>query len=491
MPDIKAQTLHGVKWTAINKFSSTIVGFIIGVVLARLLTPADYGTVGMIGIFFAIAGVFTDSGFGMALVRAKTVSEEDLSTVFYFNIGMSVLCYAVLFFAAPFIADFFNMPMLKDLVRISGLTLVIGSIGGVQYKIMTRNVNFKIPAMLNVIAQIISGIVGITCAYMGMGAWALVISSITSMLIRQIGVWFYSSWRPKLLFSKDSFHRLFSFGSKVLASNLLSTLFSHIQSLLIGKFYTPHDLGVYSKGHQTSSMPVDFIYGLVGGVTLPILSRMQDDDELLLRVYRKYIKVCSLLTFFCLVLVCALAKPLIVFLYTDKWLPAVIFVQIFCFSDMFYHIHAINVNLLLAKGRSDLNLRIEIIKRSLTLFVLLVVLPFGLLPFCIAGVVTGQLALLVNTYYTKRLFNYGYIKQWADFLPYLLLAFIACIPAFLLVYVGLPHLLTLILGTVVSAVLYFGVLLMKKDEYLRELILISPLKKFINGSREKKRKDRF
>lgn len=483
MADIKAQTLHGVKWTAINKFSSTIVGFIIGVVLARLLTPADYGTVGMIGIFFAIAGVFTDSGFGMALVRAKTVSEEDLSTVFYFNIGMSVLCYAVLFFAAPFIADFFNMPMLKDLVRISGLTLVIGSIGGVQYKIMTRNVNFKIPAMLNVISQIISGIVGIACAYMGMGAWALVISSITSMLIRQIGVWFFSSWRPKLLFSKDSFHRLFSFGSKVLGSNLIGTLFGRVEGLLIGKFYTPQDLGVYSKGHQTASMPVDFIYGLVGGVTLPILSRMQDDDELLLRVYRKYIKVCSLLTFYCLALVCALAKPLIEFLYTDKWLPAVIFVQIFCFRDMFYHISAINISLLLAKGRSDLNLRIEIIKRSITLMLLVAVLPFGLLPFCIAGLISGQFIMVINTYYTQKLFNYGYFQQWADFIPYFLLSLVACIPAFILANAGLPNLFILILGGVISAILYFGYLLLIKDENLIALIRITPFKKYIYAER--------
>ena len=468
------------KWTAVNKFSSTIVGFLIGIVLARLLTPTDYGTVGMIGIFFVLASVFTDSGFGLALVRAKTVSEEDLSTVFYFNIGMSLLCYGILFIVAPFIAEFFNMPLLKNLVRVSALTLIIGSIGGVQFNMMTRNVNFKVPAMLNVISQIISGIVGISCAYMGMGAWALVISSITSMLIRQIGVWFFSSWRPKLLFSIKSFHELFSFGSKVLGSRFLDTIFGKIQGLLIGKFYTPHDLGVYSKGHQTSSMPVDFIYGMVGDVTLPILSRMQDNDELLLHVYRKYIKVCSLLTFFCLVLLCALAKPLVLFLYTEKWLPAVIFVQIFCFRDMFYHIHAINLNLLMAKGRSDLHLRLEVIKKGITLIVLLTVLPFGLLPFCIAGLVTGQLALIINTYYTKKLFNYGYFKQWADFIPYFIWALVACSPAYALVFMGLPNLLTLVLGFVFSATIYFGLLWLKKDEYLIELLRISPLKKFIN-----------
>lgn len=477
--NVKKETVKSVKWQAIGSYSNTVVSFILGIILARLLLPSDYGTLSMIAIFFTIAGLIQDSGFGTALVQKKDASSTDFSTVFYFNVAVSLICYTLLFLFSPTIADFFDLPILKDLVRVSGLSLVIGSLGSIQGTILYKNLNFKTPAILGITSNIISGIVGVSMAYLGYGVWALVGQSLSSISIRTLGLWIQSNWKPLPVFSKKSFKELFAFGGNVLMGRILNRVINDATPLLIGKFYHPTSLGFYNKGKSIANMPYNLVYGVVASVTFPILSKIQDDKERLVHVYEKYIKVFSLAIFFIMMMVAALAHPLILFLYSSKWESSVIFLQIFSFSTMFTHIHSINCNLILAAGRAELNLKTEVIKKTIWIIALCCSLPFGVIAICIVSVITSQLSLIVNTYYTGKLFGLGYYRQWKIFLPYFLFAFVCCLPAFLLTYTNLPNLICLILGGIISSLLYFGLLWKKKDENLIELIQITPLKKYI------------
>lgn len=477
MSNIKSDTIRGVKWNAIGRLSTSAVTFLLGIVLARILSPADYGTVGMIAIFLAIAKTFIDSGFAFALIRKKELSETDCSTVFYFNLIVSVLCYGFLFVSAPYISSFFNTPILTEVVRVSSLVLIIGAFGSVQNSLLTRDVNFRSLAIANLISHIISGAIGIAMAYNGYGLWSLVYQSLSQSFFYSFILWVFSKWRPSFLFSWQSFRELFSFGGKLLGSRLLDTFFTNITTMAIGKFYTPQDLGYYSRGHGTATLPSSFLYSIIGSVSLPILSKLQDDDTALLNVYRKYIKTCSMVIFFVMLLLAALAEPFVIAVYGEKWQPAVIFLQIFSLSYMFYHINAINVSLLLAKGRSDLNLRIEIIKKIIIAIGLVVSIPLGVLAICLASLFTSQLSLIVNTHYTRKLFNFGYLKQWKDFSPYIIYSLISCIPSFTLSYSSLNPWICLFIGGILSFIIYLSILFYTKDEALRELVGVLPIKR--------------
>lgn len=482
MADLKKQTLKGFKWNAIGQFSNVTITFLTGIVLARLLSPEDFGTVGMIAIFFTIAKTFVDSGFGIALIRKKNITDYDTSTVFYFNFFVSTILYLVLFFSAPQIASFFHRPILTEVVRVSGLSLFLSALNCVQFSLLTRNVDFKTPAIISLISYISSGILGILLAYKGYGVWALVYQSLLNSLISAISVWFISEWRPRWMFSWNSFHELFGFGGKILGSRLLDRFAGNLTSLAIGRFYSPADLGYYTRGSHTANIPSSFLYSIVGSVSMPVLSKLQDDDELLIHAYRKYIKTCSLVIFFLMFLLVSIAKPVTVFLYSEKWLPSVIYLQLFCLSYMFYHIHAINVNLLIAKGRSDLNLRIEFIKKIIFFTGLAISLPISVMAMCITGIITSQLSLIVNTYYTGKLFNFGYWRQWKDFLPYIFYSVFACIPSYLLSFAKIPNLLNILMCSIISTLVYLTILYITGDSAFSDLIRTIPLKKYIKSN---------
>lgn len=477
--NLRETTVNSVKWSAIGDYTNTIFSFFLGIVLARILSPSDYGTVGMIGIFFAVSGVFVDSGLGSALIRKKDADEKDFSTVFYFNLVVSCFCYFLLFLSSPWIASFFEMPILKDLVRVSGLTLIIGSLGSIHYTILTRNLDFKKPAIIRILANIISGILAIVLAYKGWGIWTLVFQSVSSSIISVICVLFITSWKPRLIFSRSSFHELFGFGSKILLNGLSSVIYTNIARLLIGKFYTPQALGLYTKGASVSSLPFKSFFGVIEKVTYPIMTKIQDDDTQLIRVYSKYIRTLSIPIIFFMALLFAIAKPLVIFLYTEKWIGAVIYIQIFCFYYMFAHISKVNISLLLVKGRSDLTLKIEIINRIMQICVLAIAIPFGPVVLCVLDVFAMQFKLVLNSYYTGKLFDYGYKEQVKDFIPYFIISLICCTPAFLLTFIEMPYLLCLISGSIISIVLYIGLLLIRKDNNLVDLIRLTPLKKYI------------
>lgn len=468
--NLKQESIKGAKWSAVERFSVQFVQFIIGIVLARLLSPEDFGIIGMIAIFIAIAQTFIDSGFSNALIRKINVNETDFSTVFYFNIIIGLLCYGVMFWASPVIAVFFNTPILQEIVKVISLNLLINSLTVVQIAKFSVEINFKSQAKASLISAIISGLIGIYFAYNGAGVWALVYQSVSCSLIKALLLWFYSTWKPRFIFSWLSFKELFSFGSKLLAAGLIGTLYANMSTLVIGKFFTSSDLGNYTRGHQFAALPSNNISNILMRVTYPILAKIQNDDERLVNAYRKYICITSILIFFGMTLLASLAEPTILLILSPKWSGAIVFLQIFCFGMMFDHINALNLNLLQIKGRSDLFLKLEILKKSISFSMLIAAIPLGVKAICLVSLIYTQIAIVINTYYTGKLFYLGYMEQMKDYLKYLICSITSCLPAYLLtLFCDIPW-LTILLGTMIALCLYY--LLLRKDMYMRESIQI-------------------
>lgn len=465
--DIKKNTLKGVKWTAIEKVALQGIQFVIGLILARLLSPSDFGLVGMLAIFISISQTFVDGGFSNALIRKIDRTDTDCSTAFYFNIVVGLVCYGLLFIASPWVADFFNTPILADLLKVLSISIFVNSLAVVQIAKLTVDINFKAQARATVCSVILSGCIGIGMAYHGYGVWSLAWQTVFGAIFKCVILWYQTKWKPKAVFSMDSFCNLFSYGSKLLLSNLIGTFYANMTTIAIGKFYTSKDLGYYSRGQQFAHLPSTAIIDTIGRVTFPILAKIQNDDERLISVYRKYIKVTSLPILFFLTLLAAVAKPLIIVLLTEKWLDATLFLQIFCFAFMTEHISKLNLNLLQIKGRSDLYLRLEIIKKIIAFGILMCSIPLGVIVICLSKVLNGQVALFINTYYTGKLFGLGYLKQFSDFAKYLLLSIISCLPAYMLNYADIPSILQLGIGVFISILLYC--FLLRKDCIFIEL----------------------
>lgn len=479
---VRKDTIQGVKWSAVGQFSNTIVTFLLGIVLARLLSPSDYGIVGMTYVFIAIAGVFADGGFGSALIRKKDLTALDSSTVFYFNIVASIIVYLILFVSSPAIAGFLRTPILQDIIRVSGLNMVFASLGSIHFSLMTKKVNFKTPSILNTALCILQAIIGIYMAYSGMGVWALVWPNFIVCVLRSISVWFISSWRPLWAFSWKSFKDLFSFGGNLVVNSILDKLYNEGTSMLIGRYYTPHTLGFYTKGSNNAKMPSTFLYNIVGGVTYPVLAKIQDDDKTLEKVYSRYIRILSMVIFFMMIMLASLAKPYIVFLYSEKWEPAVIFLQLFCIRYLLYHVHAVNWNLLLVKGRSDYALKKEIINKTVKFSLLIASIPFGVMAICLAQIASSIIDLFVNTYYAGKVSSMGFRKQISDFGPYLILAIATCAPAYAITYLEINNLLSLVSGFLISMTLYCGYLWWCKDESFLTLIELTPINRILHKS---------
>lgn len=465
---IKQQTLSGVKWTAVEQFSTQAITFVLGIIIARLLAPSDYGTIGVLTVFMALSQTFVDSGMGTALVRKPDLTETDCSTVFYFNIVVSVLCYLILFISAPLIASFFNLPILVDVVKVYCLTIVISAFEAVHVSRLTIQLNFRLLAKINVISTIISGLVGVAFAYLGLGVWALVWQSVLSRLLHLILIWLLTRWYPKLIFSKKSFRDLFSFGGNLLAGGLLWQLYSNLIPIVIGKFFSARDLGFYTRGTSLAQYPENTILGIIEKVTFPILAKLQNDTARLVIIYRKYIKVTSLAIMFAMLLFASLAKPIVLLLLTDKWESCIVYLQIFVFCVIFDHIQKLNLNLLKVTGYSGLILKLEVYKRITSISLILVSIPFGVIGICISQVIYAQLALMFNTYSTGKKFGLGYYQQVKDFIPYLFMSFISCAPAYLLTFCSISYTVMIIIGSFFAVFLYWIMLKYRHDQIYME-----------------------
>ena len=423
MPEsLKQKTVKGVSWSFAEQLLTRGSNFVIGILIARILSPTDYGLVGMLGLFLGISQLFIDGGLTSALIRTKNPSEKDFSTVYLINIGLSVFFYFLLFFAAPFISDFYGQALLTPLTRVVALILVISSISSVQGTLLTIRVDFKTKTYISIASALVSGLAGLLCAYGGWGVWALIAQSLVSAAVMALLTLLLVRWIPKPVFSKDSFRRLFSYSSKLLAASCISVIYDNSYPLVIGKRLTPADVGQYSRGGQFPGIADSTITGALNRVAFPVLSQIQDDDERLLQVYEKYIKLSSFLIFPLMMGLCGCAKPIVLLLLKEQWLACVPLMQILCFGRMTNGITTINLNLLYVKGRSDLVLRLEIIKKTIAFSILFVTMFFGLKIMCGGQVVYAFIALCLNTHYTKKILGYSFWRQLNAVAPYFLLS---------------------------------------------------------------------
>lgn len=395
-----------------------------GLVLARLLTPEEYGIMAMIAIFIAISNSIIDSGFSNALIRKTRIERVDYSTVFYFNLTVSILIYALLYLAAPTISVFFKEPVLLAVIRIIGWVLIINALAIIPRTQFVRNVDFKTQTKVSLISSISSGVIGIGMALGGMGVWSLVGQQLFRQFLNTLFLWVYSKWHPVWEFSMKSFKELFGFGSKLLLSGLLDTIYKNIYYIVIGRFYTSAQLGQYTRAEQFNMIFSSNLTSVVQRVSYPVLSSIQEEPERLREAYRKVIKITMLITFACMLGLAAVAKPLILILIGEKWLPAVYFLQIICFSGILYPLHAINLNILQVKGRSDLFLKLEIIKKIIAVGPIVVGIAYGIEYMLWGSVLTSFIAYFLNSYYSANLINYPTGEQIKDILPTFLTSFV-------------------------------------------------------------------
>lgn len=471
--NLKQKTKKGLVWSMIERFATQGVQFLFGIILARLLSPDDYGVIAMPLVFLAIAQCIIDSGFSTALIRKPELTEDDLSTAFYFNIGIGILCYAVLFFSSPLIADFYHTPILSSLLKVTALAALFNPLCAVQQAILTRKIDFKTQAIVSLSGAVVSGIVGLYMAYNGFGVWSLVFQQVGGYVMRTILLWILGKWKPKRKWSWESFHYLWGFGSKMLGSGLLDTIYNNIYPIVIGKYFSAQDLGNYTRAQQFSSLPSSNVTGVLQRVTFPVLSSIQNEDERLAKNYRKILKLSAFLIFPMMLMLSAIANPLVRILLTDKWSGCVILLQIVCFQMMWYPIHAINLNLLTVKGRSDLFFRLEIFKKIVGVCIMFITIPHGIIWMVSGGIVSSMLSLIINTYYTGKLINVGYFKQMGDLFPIFGVSFIMWLIVHAILYLSSNLYCQLVLGLSLGTIVYLiGAKIFLKTEFNDALSMV-------------------
>ncbi|MDR0603734.1 MAG: lipopolysaccharide biosynthesis protein [Bacteroidales bacterium] len=417
MSSIKNKTIHGFKWSLTDNVVNSGTTFLVGLILARLLSPDEFGIIGMITVFIAISNSFIDSGFSNALIRKTDAKDIDYNTVFYFNFFVGLFFYCVLYLCAPIISSFFDEPVLIPVTRVIGVILVINALSIIQRTILVKRIDFKTQTKASFFSAVLSGITGIGMAFGGCGVWSLVGQQISRQLFNALFLWIYSSWRPSWEFSKKSFNEMFGFGSKLLLSGLIDTLYKNVFYLIIGRFYTANQLGQYTRAEQFSSIFSSNLTNVIQRVSYPALSSIQDESERLKLAYQKTIKTTMLISFTCMLGLAAVAKPLLLVLIGEKWLPAVEYLQIICFSGMLYPLHALNLNILQVKGRSDLFLKLEIIKKAIAVIPVTLGIFLGIKVMLCGSVCTSLFAYFLNSHYSASLIDYPSKKQIKDILP--------------------------------------------------------------------------
>ena len=432
---LKQKTVSGALWSGIHKFSITLLGFISGIVLARLLTPHDYGVIGMLTIFLAVSQTFIDGGFGSALIQKKTPSDEDYSTILFWNLGLSVFLYFVLFFSAPFIARFYELPLLVDVLRVQSIVLVINAARIVQHNQLRKKLQFKKVALINVTSSIISLCVTIYLAYIGWGVWALVVQQLVLGLSCTVLYWITSKWRPLLTFSITSFKELFGFGGFILLSNLFNTFCNNIQGLLIGKVYNSATLGYYSKAMRTESYASTFFSSVLDQVSYPVLSETQNDKDRLGRILRIFIGTSAFITFPLMFLLILVAKPLFLLLYSERWLDSVPYFQLLCIAGIAISLQNINYYAVAALGKSKQLFKWTFLKRILgLLFILVGIYFFGIFGMIAGSVLASWTIYLINANLASKYAGYSLKRQLVDLLPVAVLCLTAFIVAFIIGY---------------------------------------------------------
>ena len=474
---LKNKTVKGLGWSALDNAARYGMQFMIGIVLARLLSPNDYGLLGLVGIVTVVCTALVNGGFTTALIRKKDVTDDDYNTVFICNFGMSLLLYVVVFLCASLIADFFSREELTHLVRVSSLGLIIGALGMVQQTRLTKRIDFKTQTKITLVASAVSGVVGICMAFAGFGVWALVGQQLTSQIINTILLYIYNRWLPCLRFSIESFHELFGFGWKMMVSILLDAVWKELYQVVVGKFYNPATLGQYTRAKHYAQLFSQNLTAVMERVTYPVLSSIQDDKERMVSAYRRMIRTSMFITTVALFSLGAVSEPLIYCMIGPKWHEASTYLPLICITYSLYPLHAINLNMLQVQGRSDLFLGLEVIKKVIVLAPLFIGAFVGIMPMLLTNMVVGIIAYFLNSHYSGRLLGYSSWMQLRDIAPSYTLAIAIALSVWFLKYLPLSYWIVLPMQIVIGASVFFTLcLLFKMNEY-KEIMHILRRKK--------------
>lgn len=470
---IKNKAFSNMLWRFMERIGAQGVAFVVEIVLARLLAPEAFGIIAIVTVFINILQVFIDSGMGNALIQKKNADDLDFSSVFYFNMTVCIVLYGMMFVAAPFIADFYNMPDLTSVVRVLSLMLIISGVRNIQQAYVSRNLMFKRFFYSTLIGTVLAAVVGITMAYKSFGVWAVVGQQLCRAGIAALILWGTVKWRPKLIFSLERLKGLFSFGWKLLVSGLIDSVYNNLRNLIIGKVYTPSDLSFYDRASYFPRFIIGNINTSIDSVLLPTMSAEQDNKLRVRSMTRRAIKTGTYLMMPCMVGLAVCAEPVVRLILTEKWLPCVPFLRIFCFTYAFYPIHTANLNAIKAVGRSDLFLKLEIIKKIVGLIAIVSTMWISVLAMAYSALVVSVLGQLINSWPNKKLLKYSYLDQFKDMLPQIMLSIGMGVVVYCVSFIGLGDILTLLIQIPLGVALYIaGSKLFKIDsfEYLFSII---------------------
>ncbi len=467
------RVISGFIWRFMERVGAQLVQFIVSIVLARIIEPSAYGTVALITVFTTIMQVFVDSGLGNALIQKKNADDIDFSTVFYTNIVLCLVLYAIMWFAAPSIADFYNQPELVPYVRVLSLTIVVSGVKNIQQAYVSRNMLFKRFFFATLAGTIGAAVLGITMALQGAGVWAIIAQQLFNLIVDTCVLWITVKWRPIRAFSFQRLKGLFSYGWKLLVSSLIDTGYNNLRQLLIGKIYSSSNLAYYNQGDKFSSVIVNNINTSIDSVLLPAMSSEQDHKDHVRNMTRRAIKTSTYIMAPLMIGLAACSKEVIALILTDKWLPCVPYLQIFCFTYMIWPLHTANLNAIKALGRSDMFLKLEIIKKCIGLTLLIITMWISVLAMAISLLVSGVCSLIINSWPNRKLLNYKVEDQIKDILPNIIMALIMGAAVLFIGLSPLPLIIRLIVQIVVGATIYYILSkITKNDTYLYAINLI-------------------
>ena len=469
---LKRKATKSLVWTFTQQFGNQLIGFVVSLVLARLLLPEDFGLIGMIAVVVAIGNALLDGGLTKSLIRDRDCDEEDYSTVFYFHLTSSLIIYFLVFVSAPFIADFYEKPILVNIIRVYSLSLIITSFSAVQVARLTKIMDFKTQALIAIPAALVGGGVGVLLAYRGYGVWSLVWSSILTSTINSIQIWIYSGWSPDFIFSKAKFKKHFNYGYKLTLSDLLNRVFNNLFLIVIGKYFSAAQVGFYTRAEGMKQLPVNNISSALNKVSFPLLVSIKDDEVRLKRVYKKLMLMVVFVITPILIILATLAEPTFRFLFKEKWLPAVPYFQILCVTGLLFPLHSYNLTILNIKGRSDLFLKLEAIKKLIIIIVIVLAIPFGILALLYGQVIVSLLAFFINARYTKKFMNYSGWQQIKDVFPILITAALSGGIVFVLdqfVLINQLDIIRIVLGGIAGSAAYLSFAFIFRFDSLFEL----------------------
>jgi len=475
-PDNQSKGITGaLTWKLLERFGVQGAQFVLQIVLARLLDPELYGILSLMVVFTTLANVFVQQGFNTALIQNKDVSEEDYSSVFWVTLGIAAVLYGVLYISAPGIAAFYDMPAIINPLRVLSLMLIPGALNSIQLAKVSREMDFRKVFFSNLGSIIVSGIVGIAMAYMGAGLWALVAQTMLNVTVSSIVMWFTVKWRPRMVCNLARIKVLFSYGWKLLVSNLLDTLYQDIQSLVIGKKYNADTLAYFNRGKQFPQFMINSVNGAIQSVMLPAMASQQDDKSKVKQMMRNSIKMSAFVVFPMMAGLAGVATPLVKLMLTDKWLPCVPYMQIFCFSYAFFPVHTSNLQAINAMGRSDLFLKLEIIKKIQGMIFLILAVVFFDSPMAIAmtGLITTVTSLFINAFPNVKLINYSYLEQFRDIFPSLLASMVMFTIVLMIGMLAISPLPMLLVQILAGVGVYVGIAaVFRLDPYIQALSLL-------------------